>query len=130
MNPAEQGWTDEERTGARRGSLIAARFGASPLRNFRRYHLELALAAQGRPGTFAMPICDDLDRVLREVDLGWAEFSGGVSSVDGTPITTFFTVGVLDDLDEAVALISKVLRRHDVAADARLTHRRKPIPLS
>jgi hypothetical protein len=130
VTPAEQGWTDEERTGAPRGSLIAARFGASPLRNFRRYHLDLELAAQGRQRTFAIPIRDDLDRALREADLGWAEISGGVSSVDGTPISTHFTVGVLDGLDEAIALISKVLRRHDIAADARLTHRRTPIPLS
>jgi hypothetical protein len=130
VTPAEQGWIDEERTGAPRGSLIAARCGASPLRNFRRYHLDLELAAQGRPGNFAIAICHDLDRVLREADLGWAEFSGGVSSADGTPITTDVTVGVLDRLDEAVALISMVLRRHDITPDARLTHRRRPLPLS
>jgi hypothetical protein len=130
LTPVEQGWTDEERTGAPRGSLIAARFGASPLRNFRRYHLDLELAAKGRPRAFAIPIRDDLDRVLRAVDLGWAEISGGVSTVGGTPIKTHISVGVLDGLDEAVALISKVLHRHDIAADARLTHRRTPLPLS
>jgi hypothetical protein len=130
VTPAEHAWTDEERTGAPRGSLIAARFGASPLRNFRLYRLNLRVAAQGRPRMFAVPIRDDLDRVLRETDLGWANISGGVSSVDGTPITTDFTVSVLDGLDEAVALIGKALRRHDIAADARLTHRQTPIPLS
>jgi hypothetical protein len=129
-NLVEQGWIDEERTGAPRGSLIATRFGASPLRDFRRYHLGLEIKAQGRPSTFAISIGVDLDRVLREMDLGWAEYSGGVSSADGTPITTHISVGVLDGLDKAVALIGTVLRRHDIAADVRLTHRRTQLPLS
>ncbi|GAB3842394.1 hypothetical protein GCM10027610_053110 [Dactylosporangium cerinum] len=47
--PAERCWTDEERAGLPRGSLVAERFGPSPLRGSRRHRLELELPwATGR----------------------------------------------------------------------------------
>ncbi|GIF09509.1 hypothetical protein [Actinoplanes siamensis] len=128
-NSAEQCWIDEERTSAPRGSLIAARFGPSPLRNSRRYLLDLHLPMEGRPNSYAVAVRTDLDRTLREADRGWAE-SVGSSSTPGRGLTeVWFSIGIVDSLDAGVALIRQVLRRHDTDSAVRLTRNRELIPL-
>jgi hypothetical protein len=123
-NDAERHWVEETATGVPHGSLIAARCGPSPLRDSRRFSLALNL-----PGShsYTAAVCADLDRTLREADRGTAMVTGGTSG--GGHASALIDIGVVDDLDAGVVLIREVLRRHSPAPDARLSHRREPIPL-
>jgi hypothetical protein len=121
---AERHWVEETATGVPRGSLIAARYGASPLRDSRRFRLALNL-----PGSdsYAAAVCTDLDRTLREADRGTATVAGSTSG--GGHTSALIDIDVVDDLDAGVTLIREILRRHSPGPDARLSHRRVPIPL-
>ncbi|GAA3247647.1 hypothetical protein ACFO1B_38805 [Dactylosporangium siamense] len=122
--PAEQCWIDEERAGLPRGSLVAARFGVSPLRDSRLHRLRLELPVGGH----AYAVRVDLHRTLREADLGWAETSGSTPAPGGGQAMTI-SIGVVDSVEAGVALIQQVLRRHRTGPEARLTFHREPIPL-
>ncbi|GGN80379.1 hypothetical protein GCM10010112_55880 [Actinoplanes lobatus] len=127
-SPAEQCWIDEERVGAPRGSLIAAHFGSSPLRDSRLYLLDLDLPIEGRSHAHALAVCADLDRTLREADRGWADTAGSTFT-PGRGWTAFaLRIGIFDNLDDGVALIRQVLRRHRTDPETRLTRDREPIP--
>jgi hypothetical protein len=128
-SPAEQGWTDEERAGVPRGSLLADRFGPSPLRDSRCYRLELELPVEGRSNAYAYAVLTDLDRTLREADRGFAEMSGAMLTPGRGETEVTLSIGVVDDLDAATALIQQVLRRHRTSPETRLTRHREPIPL-
>ena len=129
-SPAEQCWIDEERTGARRGSLIAAHFGTSPLRDARLYVLDLDLPLEGRSHAHALAVRTDLDRTLREADRGWAETSGSTLTPGRGWTASALSIGVLDSLEDGVTLIRLVLRRHRAHPETRLTLDREPIPLN
>ena len=122
-NPVEQCWVDEVRTGAPPGSLIAARFGPSPLRGSRRYQLHLDV-----PRSDAAGLCVDLDRTLRDADRGGAGLIGTTNLGRDTPGLSF-VVSIVDDLDAGVALTREVLRRHTTSPLSKLTHRRERLPL-
>jgi hypothetical protein len=126
-NDAERLWTEEAAGGVPRGSLIAARYGPSPLRDSRRFDLELELSTTGRRQFYALDVCADLDRALRAADRGTAVHSGGTSN--GEQSLTFIDIGVADDLTAGVDLVREVLRRHAPGPATRLLHRREPIPL-
>jgi hypothetical protein len=125
----EQCWTAEERTATPRGSLIAARFGPSPLRDSRRYLLTLELPVRGRSSSYELAVRTDLDRTLREADRGWAESSGATWSPGRGWTAATFGIGVIDSLDAGIALIRQVLRRHRADPETRLTSNRQPIRL-
>ncbi|MDP9793582.1 hypothetical protein J2S43_002094 [Catenuloplanes nepalensis] len=125
--PVEEAWIEEVRTGAPRGSLIAARFGASPLRDSRRFLLDLHLPVDGRENAWVIALRKDLDRTLRDADRGWAEHSGATVAPGHGTLAEDFEIGVFDDLDAGVALIREVLRRHDAAPDTRLTRAGEPV---
>ncbi|WP_328476087.1 hypothetical protein OHA21_21000 [Actinoplanes sp. NBC_00393] len=129
-SPIEQYWTEEAHTGVARGSLIAARCGPSPLRDSRRYQLELALPVEGRPTAHARNLRADLDRVLRDADRGWAEHSGSTSAPGRGYTEEHLTVAITDDLDAGIALIREALHRHDADPGAQLTRGNQPVPLS
>ncbi|MEU4620631.1 hypothetical protein AB0G04_11720 [Actinoplanes sp. NPDC023801] len=127
-NDTERAWVDETTTGAPRGSLIAARFGPSPLRASRRFDLALDLPDTGRRHSYAAEVCADLNRTLREADRGTAMVTGGTSG--GRQTSTLIDIGVVDDLDAGIALVREVLSRHAPDPATRLTDRRHgPIPL-
>lgn len=119
--PAEQCWTDEERAELPRGSLIAERYGPSPLRDSRRYRLELELPVEGRSNAYAHAVRIDLHRTLREADRGWAEMSGSTLAPGRGWTMMTLSIGVVDSLDAGVALIRQVLRRHRIGPGAQLT---------
>jgi hypothetical protein len=128
-SPAEQYWTDEERAEVPRGSLLADRFGPSPLRESRCYVLTLKLPVEGRSNAYAYAVRTDLDRTLREADRGWAETSGATLTPGRGETEVRLSIGVVDDLDAATALIQRVLRRHRTSPETRLTRHREPIQL-
>ena len=126
---AEQCWTDEEREGLPRGSLLADRFGPSRLRDSRLYRLGLELPLEGRSNAYANALRADLDRTLREADRGWAEISGTTLTPERRLTAVTLSICVIDSLDAGTVLIRQVLRRHPASPETRLTHHREPIPL-
>ncbi|KUL41468.1 hypothetical protein [Actinoplanes awajinensis] len=111
-SPIEQCWIDEERTAAPRGSLVAARNGPSPLRDSRRYLFTLKLPVAGRSKDYPVEVRTDLNRALRQADLGWAESSGSTVIPGSGQTAAGVSIGVTGDLDSGVAVIRQVLARH------------------
>ncbi|MEU4692362.1 hypothetical protein [Actinoplanes sp. NPDC023714] len=127
--PAEQCWTDEIRTGVPRGSLIAAHFGPSPLRNARMYPLSLTIPVENRYSV-AKAVFDDLDRVLRRAARGEAEITGSTSRPGYGYTDVSADLEIFDDLEAGLTLIREVLSSHGVPAGTRLTRNGEDIPLT
>ncbi|GAB7039539.1 MULTISPECIES: hypothetical protein [Catenuloplanes] len=125
--PVEEAWTEETRTGAPRGSLIAARFGPSPLHGSRRFLLGVRLPVEGRRRSWSVALREDLDRTLRDAGRGWAEPAGSTTTPGRGTTEETLEIGVLDDLDAGVALIREVLHRHDADPTTRITRAYKPL---
>ncbi len=127
-HPAEVCWILETVTGAARGSLVARWFGPSALRGARRHRLSLHLAVGGRPDPrgYATTVTRDLDRALRDRDLGHARQSGSSMRRDtaGGYVTHAVSVdiAVLDDLAAGTDLVRHTLLRHDPAPETVLRH--------
>ncbi|MEV6709630.1 hypothetical protein [Micromonospora wenchangensis] len=127
-DPAEVCWILETVTGAARGSLVARWFGPSALRGARRHRLSLHLAVGGRPDPrgYATTVTRDLDRALRDRDLGHARQSGSSMRRDaaGGYVTHAVSVdiAVLDDLAAGTDLVRHTLLRHDPAPETVLRH--------
>ncbi|MDQ0364590.1 hypothetical protein [Catenuloplanes indicus] len=126
-SPAEEAWVEETRTGTPRGTLIAVRFGPSPLRGTHRYALRLSLHVRGRRYSATVAFAEDLDRTLREAGRGQAHITGSSSQPGAGTITEEFDIEVADDLPAGIALIRAVMARHDVAPETRLTRGYQPL---
>lgn len=126
--PAEQCWIIEELAGLERGALISRCFGTSPLASARTFGLRLDIDIFRRPFRYDRDICAELDRQLRDNDLGFAEITGGSTARNRAGeyagATSVIEILIRDDLEEAVALIADVLHRHGAPAETRLVQER------
>ncbi|MEU6341728.1 hypothetical protein ABZ883_12370 [Streptomyces sp. NPDC046977] len=133
---AEAAWAVETLAGTERGTVVAAWCGTSPLAGSRSWRLSLILPAAGRPVRFAQAIAGELSAELHTSGLGWAEVTGSTSvqGADGGHVRHSDQLDLLirDDLPRGVRVIARLLRGHQAAETAELTHMDAPyerIPL-